>query len=173
MYHEEQLRNLRHERFCHEYCKHFNASEAALSVFNCSTKTAGKRGFEVLHRADVRRRIDEILNRNSEQYDDLKRRVLNELTTCAFYDFNEFYDLTKMQLKDIEGIDGRLIHKCKKNRDGSYNVELVDKLKSLELMGKHLGMFQDKLDVTSNGSPVNVTISSEKVAEAIDEAADE
>jgi len=173
MYHEKELLNPRYELFCQEYCKTFNGTQAMIKVSGKSARTCGRAANSTLKRADVRRRIDEILNRNIEQYDELKRRIVNELTTCAFYDFNEFYDLTKMELKDIAEIDGRLIHKCKKNRDGTYSIELVDKLKSLELMGKHLGMFQDKLDVTSNGAPINVTLSSKEVSEAIDAAADE
>jgi len=38
-----------------------------------------------------------------------------------------------------------------------YN-RLPDRLKAYELGGKHLGMFTDKLDVTSDGGPFKITV---------------
>jgi hypothetical protein len=38
-----------------------------------------------------------------------------------------------------------------------YN-RLADRLKAYELGGKHLGMFTDKLDVTSDGGPFKITV---------------
>jgi phage terminase small subunit len=123
-----------------------------------------------MKRADIRKRIDELMVRGLEEYDDLRRRLVNEMTVCAMYDFNEIYDLKKMSLHDIESIDGRLIHECKQNRDGTYTVKLVDKLKAIEMLGRHLALFQDKVDVTSNGAQISVTVNSPEVKEALDAA---
>ena len=48
-------------------------------------------------------------------------------------------DLTESQIKAIAGI-----------KEGKFGIELKlnDKEKALELLGRHLGMFKDKLEVS-------------------------
>lgn len=171
MIHEQPLQQPRHELFCQVYCKLHSSIKAYKEVFpNASERTASKGASSLMQRADIRKRIDEIMVRGVAEYEDLRRRLVNEMTVCAMYDFNEIYDLKKMSLHDIESIDGRLIHECKQNRDGTYTVKLVDKLKAIEMLGRHLALFQDKVDVTSNGAQISVTVNSPEVKEALDAA---
>jgi phage terminase small subunit len=44
-------------------------------------------------------------------------------------------------------VDGTIIAEVKQGKDGS-SVKLNDRMKALELIGRHLGMFNDKLEVT-------------------------
>ena len=60
-------------------------------------------------------------------------------------------------LKDFNEIDTRAVKKIiiKKGKDEDegdlITLELHDKLKATELIGKHIGAFSDKLDVTTKG----------------------
>jgi len=46
-------------------------------------------------------------------------------------------------------VDGTLIQEVKQGKDGA-SVKLMDRMKALELLGKHLGMFVDKHELTGN-----------------------
>jgi len=172
MIHGRPLLNPKYEIFAREYAQHFSPQKAAIASGSKPTGAA-RQGDRLLKRSDVRKRIDELLNIDDNYYDLLKRRTVSELAAGAFYDVHEFYDLKKLELKQVSHIDGRLIQDIRKNRDGSFSVKLIDKIKCLELIGKHLGMFQDKLDVTTGGESLQVIVNSDKVAGALDAAANE
>ena len=56
-------------------------------------------------------------------------------------EIEETEELTKRQIKAISGI-----------KQGKNGIELTtyDKVKALELLGRHLGMFKDKVEVSGN-----------------------
>ena len=56
-------------------------------------------------------------------------------------EIEETEELTKRQIKAISGI-----------KQGKNGIELTtyDKVKALELLGKHLGIFKDKVEVSGN-----------------------
>ena len=60
------------------------------------------------------------------------------------------FDLARMR----EAGKLHLVRSVTKNADGSQKVELHDAAKADELLGKHLGLFTDRLDVTSGGEPL-------------------
>ena len=60
---------------------------------------------------------------------------------CQAVEIEETEELTKRQIKAISGI-----------KQGKNGIELTtyDKVKALELLGKHLGIFKDKVEVSGN-----------------------
>lgn len=64
--------------------------------------------------------------------------------------FRATFDLAKMR-------DAGKLHLVKSvtvNADGSQKVELHDAARADELLGKHLGLFTDRVDITSGGEPL-------------------
>lgn len=47
-------------------------------------------------------------------------------------------------------MDGRAISEVSLFKDGTFKFKLHDKLKALELLGKHLGMFNDTVRLTGD-----------------------
>ena len=47
-----------------------------------------------------------------------------------------------------------LVKSVTKNADGSQKVELHDASKADEMLGKHLGLFTEKIDLTTGGEPL-------------------
>ena len=85
-------------------------------------------------------------------------------------------DVIRMLIENIEKSSGTkqvVITQTRKSEDGEFVGDDVAQFvyepssvnKALELLGKHLGMFKDKLDVTSGDKPlptvINVTFSDE------------
>jgi phage terminase small subunit len=54
-----------------------------------------------------------------------------------------------VDFKESDEVDGTLIQEVKQGKDGA-SVKLMDRMKALELLGKHLGMFVDKHELTGN-----------------------
>lgn len=169
MYHEKELK-ARHELFCREYIKDFNGKQACLRAGISTLKSAGPYSCKLLKRADIRKRIDELTKVDDNYYNNLRRRIISEQTTIAFSDLNETYDLKKMTLKQLSEVDGRLIQQAKLNSDGTLNIKLWDKQKALEFLGRHLGMLQDKVDLTTDGERIDIHLNSSDVKKALDEA---
>ena len=158
------------ETFCKAYITFWNSRMAAEAVSPKRGNAATTLGDRLLRRADVRRRIDELQEMNSDYYDRLKKRIISEQTTIAFSDLKEVYNLSSMTLADLKNIDGRLVRSVSQNKDGTFNITLWDKHKSLEFLGKHLGMLDQHIDVTTDGKPINITVNSAGVAAALNDA---
>jgi phage terminase small subunit len=159
------------ERFCEEYLVDFNASAAARRA-GYSEHTAGKIGLENLQKPAISERISTIRKERSEvvQVDAIK--VLTELCKLGFSnmaDFvrsqpdgsivTDFSQLTRDQAAAItevvveeymdgRGDDARPVKRTK--------FKLADKRGALELIARHLGMFDDKLRLmNADGGPLH------------------
>lgn len=54
-----------------------------------------------------------------------------------------------VDFKNSDVVDGCLISKVKQGKDGS-SLELLDRMKAFEMLGRHLGMFKDNLNLTTD-----------------------
>lgn len=145
------------KRFIEEYLIDLNATQAAIRA-GYSERTAYSIGEENLKKPEIKRAIDEAqLNRSN--------RV--QITQD---------DVIRMLIENIEkssGVKQVVITQTRKSEDGEYVGDDVAQFvyepssvnKALELLGKHLGMFKDKLDVTTGDkllpTVINVTFSDE------------
>lgn len=156
-------------RFCEEYLANgYNATQAAISA-GYSEDTARSIGAENLTKPDIKDYIEtrkkEILARLKVNQD----RILQEYARIAFNDIRGFYDqngrllpineldddaaaaLAGVEVDELWGMsmDGKVqIGETKK-------IKRWDKLKALDSLGDHLGMFTKKVDVTTNGESLN------------------
>jgi phage terminase small subunit len=115
------------EAFCLEYIKDYNATQAAIRA-GYSQKTARTIGQENLTKLDISNRIKELQGTYKEDVKAEIERIKQELRGIAFTGGED------------EGIDK------KKNKDGEIlEVSRKDKLKALELLGKHYSMFTERV----------------------------
>ena len=79
-------------------------------------------------------------------------RVLEELAAIAFAKATDYAEVKEGQviIKDTANMDEQQVRAIAGIKEGKYGIELKlnDKEKALELLGRHLGMFKDKLEVS-------------------------
>lgn len=172
------------ELFCKEYLVDLNATQAykraGYSVK--SDNIAAVEASKLLRNPKVEARIKELMDKRSQRTEVTADKVLAELAAIAFAKGTDFAkvvdepiisngmyvvdpDTGKVKTyKSVEVIATDKLPEEKKKaiagiKEGKYGVEVAtcDKVKALELLGRHLGMFKDKVEV-SGGANAEITI---------------
>ena len=139
------------KRFIEEYLIDLNATQAAIRA-GYSPDTAGAIGNENLKKPDIRARIGQEMAKRSSRTGINQDRVIRELARIAFVNPADVINTKDATLKaDATEDDTAAILSVKVKTFGEDGIEreikMADKLKALELLGKHLGMFQNNLNV--------------------------
>jgi phage terminase small subunit len=141
-------------RFAAEYGIDLNATQAAIRA-GYSARTAKSQGQRLLTNAHIAKAIADAQNARAARTEITADRVLKELARIAFFDIgkaftpdgalkplDEMDEDTRRALAGLEVVslteDGEHIGTLKK-------VKIADKLAALEKIGRHLGMWNDKL----------------------------
>ena len=151
------------KRFCDEYLIDLNATRAYKVAYPKIKKdhTATVNGNRLLTFADIKKYISDKIKEREKRTEVTQDKVIQELAKIAFADIRSLYN-DSGELKNIKEIDndiaGAIIsletleeyEGYGDNREkvgDTRKVKLLDKTKALELLGKHLGMFRDKIEV--------------------------
>lgn len=142
------------KRFVEEYMIDLNATQAAIRA-GYSAHSAGDTGCELLKNPNVRACVDAEMAERARRTGVNADRVIRELARVGFFKATDAVDMSDATLKEsISDDDAAVIASVKvKQTFGDYEgiereVKFSDKLKALELLGKHLGMFTDKVQVS-------------------------
>lgn len=140
------------KRFVEEYLIDLNATRAAIRA-GYSPGTAKQIGSENLTKPDICACIDRAMAERSRRTGINQDRVLRELARVAFANANDVINMEDATLReDACEDDTAAIQSVKVKTFGEDGIEreikMGDKLKALELIGKHLGMFKDNLSLT-------------------------
>ena len=153
------------QRFVDEYLIDLNATQAAIRA-GYSVKTAKDIGCQNLAKLNIQQAISEKMAERSKRTGVNQDRIVLELAKIAFVNAVDVIDSDDATIKAgataddtaaIQSVKVKLIP-GKKGEGVEREIRLNDKLKALELLGKHLGMWNDKLDVNLN---IPVVISGE------------
>ena len=150
------------KRFCEEYLVDLNATQAAVRA-GYSPSSAASIGSENLIKPEIRAWIDRAMAERSKRTGINADRVLRELGRIAFVNAADVIELQSGAVKDhADRDDTAAIASVKvritsgENSSGiEREVKLCDKLRALELCGRHLGMFKDNPEANV---PVTVVI---------------
>lgn len=150
------------QRFVDEYLIDLNATQAAIRA-GYSAKTADVQGSRMLGNVKVQQAIAEAMAKRSKRTGVNQDRVVLELAKIAFVKMTDIVDSEGRIRSNATDDDLSCIESIKyKESDNEYGgsvereVKISSKLKALELLGKHLGMWNDKLDVNI-ASPIVIT----------------
>jgi len=150
------------KRFIEEYLIDLNATQAAIRA-GYSPNSARDIGSENLTKPDIRARIDEALAERSKRTGINADRVLREIARIAFVNAADVINFDSATIAEGASTDDTAAISSVKvktipTKDGEgveREIRLCDKLKALELCGKHLGMFKDNPEANV---PVTVVI---------------
>lgn len=150
------------QRFVDEYLIDLNATQAAIRA-GYSAKTADVQGSRMLGNVKVQQAIAEAMAKRSKRTGVNQDRVVLELAKIAFVKMTDIVDSEGRIKSNATDDDLSCIESIKyKESDNEFGgsvereVKISSKLKALELLGKHLGMWNDKLDVNI-ASPIVIS----------------
>ena len=106
----------------------------------------------MLRNVKVAEYIAERMQARQERTEITQDRVLEELAAIAFARATDYAEVKDDQvfIKDTAGLSGNQIKAVAGIKQGKFGIEvkLNDKEKALELLGRHLGMFKDRVEVS-------------------------
>lgn len=164
-------------KFCDEYLIDLNATQAAIRA-GYTEKYANTNASKLLQNTTISQYIGERQKELSRSTEITQERVIKELALIAFSNNADYAHVVEKKMKaevdgalvDVLDEDGkpvmyrtvepvlteelteeqkRALAVIKKGREG-LEVKSCDKVKALELLGKHLGIFTDKIEANVN-----------------------
>lgn len=148
--------------FCQEYMKDLSISKAALRA-GYSKDNPDTVGCDLLRKPWVTDYIRKLQKQRANRLQIVSDRVLEELLKVAFSDMKQFAKWGKsgVTLNDSKVADGSVV-KCVSEKTGKVNeqkIELWDKIKALEMVGRHIGFFEADNDQLSQiGKQIKVVL---------------
>lgn len=160
-------------RFVAEYLIDLNSTQAAIRA-GYSIKTAKQQGSRLLTNADVQAAVAKAQMKRAERTEITQDRVLEELAKIGFADMRKLLRWTGnlpqmdleaaedsgevsistanfVQLFDSDLLDddtAACISEISQTKEGALKVKLHDKQAALVSIGRHLGMFKDRVEHT-------------------------
>ena len=142
------------KRFVNEYLIDLNATRAYKVAYPSVKKdeTAAQAVSRMLRNVKVAAYIQERMEERQKRTEITQDRDLEELAAIAFARATDFAEIKDdcVIIKDTAGLTERQIKAITGIKEGKFGIELKlnDKEKALELLGRHLGMFKDRLEVS-------------------------
>lgn len=149
-------------RFVDEYLIDLNATQAAIRA-GYSAKTAEWIGPQVLGKPHVAAAIAERIAARQKRTEITQDRVLEELAKIAFGDQRRVMKwgksgVTLLDSGDISDDDAAIVSEVSETvtaNGGTLKLKTHDKVGALKLLGEHMGMFRQKVELTGkDGAPV-------------------
>lgn len=154
------------KRFADEYLIDLNATRAYKVAYpNCKKdETAAQAGSRLLRNVKVKEYIDIRQKKLEEKSGVTQQRIIEELAKIAFADIRKAYDKNG-NLRPVQDLDddtaGAIIGvESFEEYDGrgddreyigdTKKIKMADKIRAAELLGKHLGMFKEKIEISKS-----------------------
>lgn len=184
------------QRFCDEYLIDLNATQAAIRA-GYSEKRASEQAYQLLQKTTVQNYIAELQKEREKRTEITQDSVLHELALIAFAKASDYARVVeKDAMVEVDGNmvpvldeDGnpvkyrtvepiltdeltedqkKAIAVIKKGRDG-FEIKPYSKIQALELLGKHLGMFTEKVEVKNTTPNAFEGLTTEELKKLIDD----
>ena len=142
------------KRFCDEYLIDLNATRAYKDAYPSVKKdeTAAAAAARLLRNVRIQAYVAERQQARQRRTEITQDRVVRELAAVAFADVTEIASVSGgyVALRDTSELseDQRRAIAGIKETQAGIEIKFNDKLKALELLGRHLGMFKDRVEVS-------------------------
>lgn len=140
--------NDKQEKFVEEYLVDLNATQAAIRA-GYSARTAEVTGCRLLRNDKVAKAVSERRAALSQAVEVTQERIVAEYARMAFYDPASIAGQPMNGPEDIPNLPEevrRAIVGWGWDKSGNFTLKLADKNAALTNLGRHLGMFTDKVE---------------------------
>lgn len=141
------------KKFVEEYLIDLNATQACIRA-GYSVRTANEQGAQNLAKLSIQEAISKAMAERSRRTGINQDRIVQELARIAFVKITDVVDSDGEINTNASDDDLACIESYKVEDSDSVNgssskreVKLASKIKALELLGKHVGMWNDKIQV--------------------------
>lgn len=151
--------------FVKEYLIDLNATQAAIRA-GYSEKTAYSQGQRLLKDVEIAQAIQLRRDQLSEKVEVSQERIVSEYAKMAFYDPAQLAGHPMNGPGDIPTLPEdvrRAIVGWGWDKAGNFTIKLADKNAALTNLGRHLGMFTDKVETTGTMAVVRVNETDERI----------
>ncbi|MFC1544598.1 terminase small subunit [Gemmatimonadota bacterium] len=141
------------EIFCHQYLIDLNGTQAYLRVKpKVKRTTAVVAASKLLSSPKVQDRIDELNKKLLARIDITSDRVLQELAVVGFSNIGDYceWDDSGVRMKDSGDLPAgktaavEAVQQRKTKYGSALSIKLYDKIRALEMLGRHLNLFREK-----------------------------
>lgn len=141
---EEFRINRRQQVFILSYLQTFNAKQSAIKA-GYAERTAKFKGHQLLGMDHIAGAMDAIKKLMYKKLYISAYDIIQYYVEIAYSDITEYVEFNqdKVNLKDSNKVDGKLIQEVKQGRDG-VTIKLVDKMKALEKLEKLFEIMPDR-----------------------------
>ncbi|ODN41610.1 hypothetical protein BGC07_16080 [Piscirickettsia litoralis] len=147
----------KHKKFATEFLVDLNATQAAIRA-GYSERTAKVQGARLLTNANIQEYIQSRQSKLQEKTEITQERVLTEYAKVAFSNMSDFanWSPSSVNLIDSNSLTSdktACIAEITENstENGSnIKIKLHDKLRALDALGRHLGLFVHKVEADIN-----------------------
>lgn len=143
------------KRFVAEYLIDLNATQAAIRA-GYSEKTADRIGPELLGKTCVSAAIQEAIKKRQKRVEITQDRVLQELAAIGFANMADYaqVDGPLVSITPTGSLSQEQTAAIASLEQGNFGIKLklYDKVRALELLGKHLGVFDQPVGTDTGGA---------------------
>ena len=140
-------------RFVEEYLVDLNATQAAIRA-GYSENAAAETGYENLRKPHITAAIQAAMGERAKRTEVSADKVIRELAKLAFSEMDEFSTwgpngVTLRSSDELDPVSVACISEVSETTTkdgGSLRFKLHSKTKALELLGKHLALFTDRVE---------------------------
>ncbi|WP_019646187.1 terminase small subunit [Novispirillum itersonii] len=154
-------------RFVDEYMIDLNATQAAIRA-GYSARSAKTQGSHLMTRPEVQAAVAAAQAGRSRRTEITADRVVEELARVAFFDLRRVFrpdgalipvaDLPEDVAAALAAVDLATVGKGEGAVEHIAKIKTADKLRALENLARHLGMFRERVEVSGpGGGPVEVS----------------
>ena len=174
--------NAKQQRFVDEYLIDLNATQAAIRA-GYSVESAYSQGQRLLKKAEVAAALETAMAARAKRTEITADMVLQELAKLGFSDIRRAVQwranvtamvedpetgeqrlavTNEVQLIDSDKLDdatGAAVAEVSQTAQGGLKLKFHDKKGALDLIGKHLGMFVERRELSGpGGAPINAQV---------------
>lgn len=158
------------KRFADKYFETLNATKSAIYA-GYSEQSATSQGSQLLNEPDVQEYLQAIRLEYQNKSGITKERLLEEYAKIAFFDIREIYDVDGglIHVKQLDDKSAGAIASIKSTEEWGEDdegrkiitgtnkeVKIFDKIRALQDLGKHLGLFEKDNDQKAKAAQVTI-----------------